>query len=271
MTDRTARLRVLGLVRASHPAPAVAVTLAAMLLAATWDASTREVALIGVAALAGQLTVGWSNDLVDRDRDRRSGRRDKPLVTGDVGATAVWTAIGVAAVVCVAASVSLGARPGALHLVLVVTGWAYNLGLKRTVLSGAPYAICFGGLPVVVSLASRDEPGPWWIVVAGALLGVGAHLVNAVPDLEDDRRTGVVGLPHRLGAARSVDLATALLLAGTVVTVVAPSGGVGLAGVVTLALCAALLVAGRVLPGRASFRAAMGIALVDVVALLLRS
>jgi 4-hydroxybenzoate polyprenyltransferase len=271
VTDRGAVTRVLGLVRASHPGPAVAVTAAAMLLAATWDASTRVVALVGVAALAGQLTVGWSNDLVDRDRDRVSNRRDKPLVTGDVRMPTVRTAIVVAAVVCAAASLALGLRPGTLHLALVATGWAYNLGLKRTVLSWAPYAVCFGALPVVVSLAARDVPGPSWIVAAGALLGTGAHLVNAVPDLEDDRRTGVVGLPHRLGAARSVDVATALLLVGSVVTVVAPAGGVDLGGVVTLMFCAALSVAGRVLPGRASFRAAMGIALVDVVALLLRS
>lgn len=242
-----------------------------MLLAMTWDGSARDVILIGVAALAGQLTVGWSNDLVDRDRDRRSGRRDKPLAIGDVGVTAVRTAIVVVVAVCVAGSLSLGARPGALHLALVATGWGYNLWLKRTVLSWTPYAVCFGGLPMVVSLASRGEPAPWWVLAAGALLGVGAHLVNAVPDLEDDRRTGVVGLPHRLGAARSVELATALLLAGTVVTVVAPTGGADAAGLATLALCAALLVAGRLLPGRASFRAAMGIALVDVVALLLRS
>jgi 4-hydroxybenzoate polyprenyltransferase len=215
--------------------------------------------------------VGWSNDLVDRERDRRSGRRDKPLVTGDVEVTAVQTAIVVAAAVCVPVSLSLGPRAGALHLALVAMGWAYNLRLKRTVLSWVPYAVCFGGLPVVVSLASRDESGPWWIVAAGALLGTGAHLVNAVPDLEDDRRTGVVGLPHRLGAARSVDLATALLLAGSVVTAVAPAGGLDIGGVVTLMICTALLFAGRVLPGRASFRAAMGIALVDVAALLLRS
>ena len=242
-----------------------------MLLAATWGASAGGASLIGVAALAGQLTVGWSNDLVDRGRDRRSGRRDKPLVTGDVGVAAVRTSIAVAAVVCAAASLLLGVRPGTLHLALVATGWAYNLGLKRTVLSWVPYAVCFGGLPVVVSLASRDESSPWWVVAAGALLGTGAHLVNAVPDLEDDRRTGVVGLPHRLGAARSVDLATVLLLAGSIVTVVAPAGGLDVVGVVTLVLCGVLLVAGRLLPGRASFRAAMGIALVDVVALLLRS
>ncbi len=261
----------LAVLRASHPGPAVAVTLAATLLALTWGASAGRSVLVGVAALAGQLTVGWSNDLVDRDRDRASGRRDKPLATGEVSPTTVRAAIGVALVAAVVTSLSLGVRPGALHLVLVATGWAYNLGLKRTVVSWLPYAVCFGGLPVVVSLAVRDEAGPVWIVVAGALLGTGAHLVNAVPDLEDDRRAGVVGLPHRLGARRSVDLATALMLAGTVVTVVVPAAGVDGVGVGALVLVGGLLVVGRLAGGRGPFRAAMGIALVDVVALLLRS
>jgi 4-hydroxybenzoate polyprenyltransferase len=261
----------LAVLRASHPGPAVAVTLAATLLALTWGASAGTSVLVGVAALAGQLTVGWSNDLVDRDRDRASHRRDKPLATGEVSPTTVRAAIVVALVVAVVASLSLGVRPGALHLVLVATGWAYNLGLKRTVVSWLPYAVCFGGLPVVVSLAARDESGPGWIVVAGALLGTGAHLVNAVPDLEDDRRTGVVGLPHRLGARRSVDVATVLMLAGTVVTVAVPAEGVDAVGVGALVLVGSLLVVGRLAGGRGPFRAAMGIALVDVVALLLRS
>jgi 4-hydroxybenzoate polyprenyltransferase len=260
-----------GLVRASHPEPGLAVTVLAMLLAITWDASVGTTLQIGLAALSGQLTVGWCNDLVDRDRDRRSGRRDKPLATGALGAPTVRAATVVALAVTVAASLSLGLRAGALHLGLVATGWAYNLGLKRTLLSWLPYAVCFGSLPVVVSLAARGDAGPAWTIVAGALLGTGAHLVNAVPDLEDDRRTGVVGLPHRLGARRSIDLATGLLLAGTVVTVVVPVEGIDAVAVAALALCAALLVVGRMGPRAWSFRAVLGIALVDVVALVLRS
>jgi 4-hydroxybenzoate polyprenyltransferase len=266
----TSRRGAAALVQTSHPGPAVAVTLAAVLLAVTWGASAGTALLVGVAAMAGQLTVGWSNDLVDVRRDEASGRRDKPLATGTITPPSVRLATAAGLAVAVAASLSLGVRAGGLHLALVATGWAYNLGLKRTVLSWLPYAVCFGGLPVVVSWAARDEAGPAWIVVAGALLGTGAHLVNAVPDLEDDRRTGVVGLPHRLGARRSVDLATALMLAGTAVTVLVPSGGLDVAGAAVLVLCVALIVAGRVTGGRGAFRAAIGIALVDVVALLVR-
>ncbi|MET0928301.1 MAG: UbiA family prenyltransferase [Aeromicrobium sp.] len=270
MTTRS-RGTTAALLRASHPEPGAAVTIVAMLLAATWDAKPGVVVAVGIAAMAGQLTVGWSNDLLDRERDRRSGRRDKPLATGAIDARTVRVAIGVALAVTAVASLSLGLPAGPLHLVLVATGWSYNLGLKRTMLSWLPYAVCFGGLPVVVSLAARDEVGPAWTVFAGAILGAGAHLVNAVPDLEDDRRTGVVGLPHRLGARRSVDVATALLLVGTIVTVVVPVGGLDALAVAVVAACGALLVAGRLAGGRGPFRAALAIALVDVVVLLLRS
>ncbi|MCL3820151.1 UbiA family prenyltransferase [Aeromicrobium wangtongii] len=258
------------LIRASHPGPTAAVTALAVLLASVWDAAPPTIVLIGVAALTGQLTVGWSNDLIDRDRDRRSARSDKPLATGALAAADVRAAIATAGVVTTATSLSLGARPGIAHLVLVAAGWAYNLGLKRTLVSWLPYAVCFGGLPAVVSLAAGRGWAPVWTVAAGALLGTGAHLVNAVPDLADDRRTGVRGLPHRLGARRSIDVATVLLLAGTVVTLVAPVGGIDTIAIIALAACAGLLVAGRVAPGRGPFRAAVGIALVDVVALLVR-
>lgn len=258
------------LLRASHPEPTLAVTVLAVLLAVSMDVSAPRVVLLGVAALAGQLSVGWSNDLMDAERDRLVSRRDKPLATGELSAGTVRTSIAAALVVAVVASLAVGLRPGLLHLGLVALGWAYNVRLKRTILSWFPYAVCFGLLPVVVSLARADATlPPLWMVVAGALLGVGAHLINAVPDLEDDRRTGVVGLPHRLGAQRSLDIATALMLAGSVVTVVGPAGGVDGAGVLTLAVVAALAIAGRIGPGNAAFRAALAIAVVDVIALIL--
>jgi len=243
----------------------------AVLLAGTWGAPLGTTLLIAVAAFSGQLTVGWSNDLIDRDRDVHAGRSDKPLATGALGVRTVRAAIGTGLVVTVVGSLLLGPGPGVLHLLLVATGWGYNLGLKRTLLSWLPYAVCFGGLPVVVSLAARQEPGPSWTIVAGALLGTGAHLVNAVPDLADDRLTGVDGLPQRLGARRSIDLATVLLLAGTLVTVVVPVRGLDVLAIVTLTTCAALLLIGRLTPGRGSFRAVIAIALIDVVALVLRT
>ena len=71
-----------GLVAAAHPGPALAVTALTGLLAVAQGLDTGTGALVVVAVLAGQLFVGWSNDLVDVARDRRAGRTDKPLATG---------------------------------------------------------------------------------------------------------------------------------------------------------------------------------------------
>ncbi|MFZ1286001.1 MAG: UbiA family prenyltransferase, partial [Candidatus Phosphoribacter sp.] len=171
--------RVLALARACHPGPTVAVTVLAGLLALSGDLARGRAALVVLAVLAGQLTIGWSNDLVDADRDRIAGRLDKPLVQGELSIGALRLAIGWALVVCASASLACGLGAGLVHLGLVVgSGWAYNLGLKRTRGSFLPYAVAFGALPAFVTLSeSPAAVPPWWLVAAGALLGVGAHFV----------------------------------------------------------------------------------------------
>jgi len=259
-----------GLLTASHPGPAVAVTTVAALLAVDAGDPAGTVVLVAAAVLAGHLTVGWVNDLVDVRRDRAVGRSDKPLATGRVGVAPVVVALAVAGVACVVLSFALGWRSGVVHLVLGIgSAHAYNLGLKGTALSWLPYAVTFGTLPAVAFLAGPVPAWPpWWMTAAGAALGVGAHVVNALPDLADDLRTGVRGLPHRLGERAARPLAAALLVAASLLAALGPAGRpaawVWIALLVVLAL-AALALTGR---GRGPFRAAMAIALLDVVLLV---
>lgn len=263
---------VLLLARASHPAPTVVVTALGALLAAAAGHQAAIVLAVGLAILTGQLSIGWSNDLLDAGRDRAVGRTDKPLATGELRRRNVLVALGVALAVCVVASLALGTWAAVAHLALLTCGWAYNLGLKSTLISWLPYLVAFGALPAVPWLAL--EPAllpPWWLMVAGGLLGVGAHLLNTLPDLGDDAATGVRGLPHALGARRGGVLAVVVLLTGTAVTVLGPPGPVpGWAWGVLVA--SGLLAVGSVgRGGRTPFRAAMLIALANVVALLGRA
>jgi 4-hydroxybenzoate polyprenyltransferase len=69
------------------------------------------------------------------------------------------------------------------------------------------------------------------MMAAGGLLGVGAHLLNVLPDLEDDQLTGVRGLPHRLGRSRAGVLAPVVLVVASVLVVAGPAGDMGKAGV----------------------------------------
>ena len=258
------------LVGAAHAGPALAVTVLAALLSLAQGLPATTTVVLVAAVLAGQLSIGWSNDLVDRSRDRAAGRADKPLAaegaTGDGAVALVRAACGVAVVACVVLSLALGPAAGLVHLVCVASAWAYNLGLKATVWSWAPYAVSFGGLTAVVTLADGEAP-PWWWPVGAALLGVAAHLLNVLPDLADDAATGVRGLPHRLGARRIAPVAAVVLVAATGVVLVgaAPPAAatVAVAGVV-LALAGVVVVG----TGRWPFVAAVAIALADALLLV---
>ncbi|HWL99531.1 MAG TPA: UbiA family prenyltransferase [Nocardioidaceae bacterium] len=261
--------RTAALSRACHPGPALAVTVLATAYAVSAGLGPSRVGLVAAAVLAGQLSIGWGNDLVDASRDQAVGRGDKPVATGDLPRSTARVAVAVASAATVVLSLACGVVAGLVHLGCVAAGWAYNLGVKATPLSGVPFAVAFGGLPVFVALAEPGGgPPPWWVVVAGALLGVGAHLVNVLPDLADDEATGVRGLAHRVGPRQASVLAVASLGAATGVIAVGASAVPGVVLVLVLATVAVLAGLALVAGGRVPFRAAVGIALVDVVLLV---
>lgn len=260
--------RPVALVAAAHPGPALAVTVLAALLAVAMDLSASRVGLVTAAVACGQLSIGWSNDLLDLSRDRAVGRRDKPLAVGTVDARLVTLSCAAAVVLCVVLSLACGLLAALLHLGCVAAGWAYNLGLKATMWSWLPYAVAFGLLPVFVWVAGNSPQAvPVWLPLAAASLGVGAHLLNVLPDIEDDHATGVRGLPHRLGARRLPGAAVVVLGAGSVLVLFGASVPVpaALAGLLVVAALAAVVLRGR---GRAPFAAAVGIALLDAALLV---
>jgi 4-hydroxybenzoate polyprenyltransferase len=262
------------LVRACHPEPTAAVTALATALALSVGLGWRSL-LVTAAFLTGQLSVGWSNDWIDAARDVRSQRPDKPVARGELPVEAVRTAALAALALSVPLSLALGLRAGLLHLAAVAAAWAYNARLKSTRLSWLPYAFAFGSVPSILTLA-LPEPvlAPVWASAAGALLGVGAHLTNVLPDLDDDLATGVRGLPHVLGLRRSSALAAVLLLAAAALLAAGPPGRPGAAAVAALLLAGAVTAWGLVRarrPGsRDAFRAAILVAALCVGLLVAR-
>ena len=259
------------LIRAAHIEPTIVVTGLTALLALAAGIGASRLALVTAAVFAGQLVIGWSNDLVDARRDTAVRRADKPLAIGEITPKAVSVALGVAAVAAVGLSAALGWRFALLHLVLVVgSGVAYNLGLKATVWSWLPYVVAFGSLPAVVSVAaSPSGPPKVWIVAAGALLGAAAHFLNTLPDFADDASTGIRGFPHRIGGPRSLAVAAVLLLSASLVTVLGPTGSPPAVAWVALLLAAGLAVGALTGRGRAPFRCGVAIAGLNVMLLVL--
>lgn len=264
--------KLAALARSTHPGPSITVSLVAVVLGIGLGLDGARLVLLGLAFLANQFSVGLSNDWLDAERDRAVGRNDKPVALGLVGTGTVRTVAIACAVFAVLFSLPLGPAATATNVLFMACGWSYNVWLKNTVFSVLTFAVGFGSIPLIVSLA-RQVPGiaaPWAIGV-GALLGVAAHFSNVLPDLDDDRRTGVSGLPHRLGRPAAGAVIYLALAAAGILAFLGPVGTstalqwVGL--VATLLLAAAIATALRRPPTRLLFQLIMGAAIVNVVVL----
>jgi 4-hydroxybenzoate polyprenyltransferase len=267
--------RVRVLVLSGHPGPSLALSAMVVLTAVAGGLRGPRIAVFALGVLAGWLSVGWSNDVADATRDAAAGRRNKPVAAGRIGRRAVGVVAAVALVAGTLLCLALRPWTALLYLVMVGAAWAYNAGLKSTLWSGAMYVIGFGVIPALAASTAPGSPvGRPWALVAAALLGLGGHFANVLPDLAGDRATGVRGLPQRFAVAfgeRAVRLAAlVLLLAATCVIVFYPPGPRGWLPIAGLVPAVALGLFAVRASGRLPFYLALGLAGVDVLLFALR-
>ena len=196
--------QIVGMARATHFGPALLVVTISFVLAIT-QVSTIKSVEIALAFLAGQLVVGWTNDLIDHPRDLAAGRVNKPLVQGSVSRRQLHMGITTALIAAFLLSVlgPMGFKGGLLHMLAVGSATVYNFWAKATWFSPLPYAISFGAMPWAIYYAAQKNP-PTWLFVDFILLSLAFHFLNVIKDLEWDRTQMVMGLPQRLGKRWSI-------------------------------------------------------------------
>lgn len=260
------------LLRAGHLGPSLAI--AAMITLLSAEASRRGTGpvLVAAAALAGQLSIGWSNDFFDAARDAAAGRIDKPVAAGQLSRRAVGVAGVAALAVSLLVSLAIGPVAAVINVVMMAAGWAYNAGLKATFVSGLMFVIHFGLIPAFAVSTLPGHPAPRALIMAAAAaVGLGGHFANVLPDLAGDAETGVRGLPQQL-AARAGPAAVRLaalvfLLLASGLLVLAAQGTHRWTALAALAAAAVLATVGARGAGRLPFVAAFGIAAIDVALL----
>ncbi len=264
---------IVALALSTHPGPTVAVTAIMTALSLGAGLEPWRVACVSLAIFANQASVGLSNDWIDAARDRALGRTDKPIARGWLSVRLVRSVAIALAGLSVALTLPLGVLAVAAHAVFLASGWTYNAGLKSTWFSALPYIVGFGSLPSIVTLSlAEPRAAAGWATAVAALLGLAAHFANVLPDLDDDRRTGVRGLPHALGA-RMTGLATwGVLGAASVLAFVGPRDGPTVLDSITLVATLTIVVVGTVVvlarpPSRLSFRLIIAAAVISAVSL----
>ena len=213
------RSKLRGLRNASHFGPTLLVTAISFGFANYyWWEGPAYVIAFGV--FTGQLVVGWSNDLYDYQDDLAHQRMNKPLVAGLISQEFLRKWIKIMLPFSFVANLlgPLGIKGGLVYMLGIACGVGYNFYFKFSWLSPLPYAIAFAALPSSIAI-SKDITPPLWMWLGGALFGMAAHFINVLKDMKADQKSGIRGLPQRLGSRNSIIVAIALIALGVAVLI----------------------------------------------------
>lgn len=218
--------RTVALVQAAHPRQAVATAAVLGLAAFVAGRPMTEVGLVAATVLVGQVVLGWHNDLVDAESDRRAGRTGKPLADGRLDPATVWFAVAVGLLALLPLAVANGFYAAAAYAGSLLVAAAGNLVLRGSVLSWLPWAVSFALYVPFLSyggLGGQFEgapPSPALTALAAAL-GVCVHVLRALPGLVQDNRDRRRHLPLRLALRTGAPRLLVLASVATVVVAVA--------------------------------------------------
>jgi 4-hydroxybenzoate polyprenyltransferase len=264
---------LVGFVKASHAAPTAAVTIVFTLVA--WTLGWRGAPLLGVfvAVLVGQLSVGWSNDAFDAATDLQGDRTNKPTLAYGIRPRSLWiAAFSALALSCVLSWIVAGAIGGTFHVFALAMAWLYNTVLSRTRWSWLPYALAFGAVPAFLTYGFNDQPPQIWMVAIFAIIGVSAHIANALPDIASDQAAGLQGFVISLGPKKAAALCWVLLITGTLIlAIVSSESSDWLPIILASTLACAGLYAWKSKSHKAMFSAIIVVVIIEVVVLLLSS
>ena len=198
--------------RAAHFGPTMLITTISFLLAVQlwWEGPAYVIAF---TVFLGQLLIGWSNDIYDYQDDLKHNRVNKPLVSGQLQIENLKKATFILLPFAVIANLlgPLGLKGGAVYLLGVGCGIAYNFYFKFRITSPLVYFIALAALPASIFYAVDRNP-PLWVLASSSLLGVAFHFANVLKDLSADRDSNIGGLPQRLGKKASLVIIAILLI-----------------------------------------------------------
>src|SRR5665647_3476860 len=155
--------------RLVHPFPSALDAAVTFALALVAGATAGRAALLGVAMLTIQFSIGAFNDVLDAPADAVAGR-SKRQVDGRIPARVALRVAGVAGMVGLVLAALAGPAAALVALAGYGIGLAYDLRLKASPWSWLPYAMGIPLLPVFAWVgATGDLPAP---ILALAGLGV---------------------------------------------------------------------------------------------------
>jgi hypothetical protein len=251
------------LLKAGHIAPGLVVTGISFALSAQIS-SFHHSALLALTILAGQLVVGWSNDLIDMGSDKMANRLEKPLVSGDLHRETLHSFLVGDLLLLFGLTFfgPIGILAGLLHFSAVFAALIYNYKLKNSSYSFVPYVYAFGLLPAAIYISAHHHI-QYWMVIIGASFGIGSHFANVLKDWETDTGNGEGGAPQIIGVFYAKVVSAISFCAGSLVLAIHSRNPL------MLIICPLTFGFFAHMPKRHLFPLAMSIAILQVLLMLL--
>lgn len=176
-----------------------------------------------VASGAGALIAAGANiinDYFDIAIDRIN-KPNRPLPRGDISAREAWLSWLLVSFIGILLNVFLNSLAFGIAIVAVVSLYAYSAVLKRTVLVGnllvsgmTALAFIYGGVVV------ENVRNAWMPAVFAFLINLAREVIKDIEDIEGDRQEGARTFPIECGVLPSVILASGILIALVVSTII---------------------------------------------------
>ncbi|MGZ6266150.1 MAG: UbiA family prenyltransferase [Candidatus Limnocylindrales bacterium] len=204
----------MGLFRIVHPFPSGLDAIAAIAVALIAGAGLSTALRLGLGMLFLQFAIGIANDLADAPADAL-GKPSKPLPAGLLTSRQARMVLLVAGAAGLASAASVGVPALVVGFLGLADGLVYDLRLKGTALSWAPFAAGVGLLPIYGwwGVTGSWPVALWGVAAMAVLAGVTLALANALADLQKDRRSEVRSVATALGRDRTLTLDATLMLA----------------------------------------------------------
>jgi len=156
------------------------------------------------------------NDYFDVETDKHNKKKDRPIVSGEVGKE---EALGIA-IVCYlignALAYFLGMGAFAIAVVFSVLSVAYNWKLKDVALAGNLYIAATMGIPFVfgsVVVAGEIIRAAWVLAIIACIVGLAREIMKTAQDFDGDKKAREAKtLPAYIGVENSLKVAGLLFL-----------------------------------------------------------
>ncbi len=222
---------------AVHPRQALAFAVVVGILVALTGRPVREILVSAATVFVAQLIMGLVNDILDVDRDRMGGAKNKPIAEGIIPSGNASFVVAVLLLLVIPLSLQNGTEAGVYVLASLVVGYVHNRWLHSTALSWVGWAATLALLTFFVTYGGwgRHTEGSAPLtsfVVLCAVLGVCVHFLTSLPDLVVDNQARVRNLPLRIalrtGAPRLmvVTIIATVVVVGLIVYTTAQAGAI---------------------------------------------